>query len=503
MAFLAFLLALGALIWALRNSGAVKELKADQLRLQREFARLSDKLTKAISSQGTVAQEPAPKPAPPPGPPPLETKPPVTPASPIPSAHPAPPRQHQPVPPAPKPQPVVSPPAPRTAPKPAFDWESLVGVKLFSWVAGIALSFAAIFFLKYSVDQGWLGPQMRVTIGLVTGISLLLLCEWKAARRYAITANALDGAGIAILFATFYAAHSLWHLIGPTTAFAMMALLTVVAVLLSLYHESVIVALMGLVGGFATPALLSTSENRPIALFGYLLLLNAGLAWVAYRKRWPHLTVLSAVFTTRLSVGMGHQVHAAGHSAAGIDDLHGLSCADADCADFWREGNRSGQAQRVVPPDICSKRTFTDVVHGVHGIDAELWKPALVPLRVSPSAGRWPGRYRRETRPGDPAPGRRDGNVGHALGMAAGLLYKHGVARCPGHRFCLRRFLSCCRVPGAIQGSRRERRAGSAVVDGGVSGAREYRACDVEPRTTLYGFVYFDCCSRCLLRTAS
>ena len=196
------------------------------------------------------------------------------------------------------PRPVVSPPAPRPSPKPAFDWEALIGVKLFSWVAGIALSFAAIFFLKYSVDHGWLGPQMRVIIGLITGISLLLLCEWKAARRYATTANALDGAGIAILFTTFYAAHSLWHLIGPTTAFGMMALLTVVAVLLSLYHESVIVALMGLVGGFATPALLSTGENRPIVLFGYLLLLNAGLAWVAYRKRWPHLTVLSAVFTT-------------------------------------------------------------------------------------------------------------------------------------------------------------------------------------------------------------
>ena len=46
-----------------------------------------------------------------------------------------------------------------------------------------------------------------------------------------------------------------------------------------------------MMGGFATPALLSTGENRPIGLFSYLLLLNAGLAWVAYKKRWPALTV--------------------------------------------------------------------------------------------------------------------------------------------------------------------------------------------------------------------
>jgi len=98
--------------------------------------------------------------------------------------------------------------------KPKFDWEALIGVKLFSWIAGIALVLAAVFFLKYSVDHGWLSPPIRMAIGLMTGAALLVLCEWKAARRYAITANALDAAGIAILFSTFFAAHALWDLIG-------------------------------------------------------------------------------------------------------------------------------------------------------------------------------------------------------------------------------------------------------------------------------------------------
>ena len=69
------------------------------------------------------------------------------------------------------------------------------------------------------------------------------------------------------------------------------------AVLISIGHDSLFIALLGLVGGFATPALLSTGEDRPIGLFSYLLLLNAGLAWVAYKKRWPHLTIVSALFT--------------------------------------------------------------------------------------------------------------------------------------------------------------------------------------------------------------
>ena len=74
-------------------------------------------------------------------------------------------------------------------------------------------------------------------------------------------------------------------------------LLTVLAVLLSIRRESMFIALLGLLGGFATPALLSTGENRPISLFTYLLLLNIGLAWVAYKKRWPLLSAFSLTFT--------------------------------------------------------------------------------------------------------------------------------------------------------------------------------------------------------------
>ena len=201
------------------------------------------------------------------------------------------------------PPPPLVPPPPRrptsagAQPPPGFDFESLLGVKLFSAVAGIALVFAAIFFLKYSVEHGWLQPPVRVLIGTAVGVSLLVVCELKAARRYPITANALDAAAIAVLFSTFFAAHALWNLIPSIAAFVLLATVTAVAVLLSIRRESLFIAVLGLLGGFATPALLSTGENRPIPLFAYLMLLNIGLAWVAYRQVWPLLTALTVVFT--------------------------------------------------------------------------------------------------------------------------------------------------------------------------------------------------------------
>ena len=214
---------------------------------------------------------------------------------------PVPPRSPESTPVAPQlptpPRPPVPPPPP-PEPRQPFDWESLVGVKLFSALAGIALVFGAILFLRHSIQSGWLQPPVRVMIGIAVAIGLLIVCELKAARKYPATANAMDAAAVAILFSTFFAAHALWDLIPGGLTFILLGVVAALAVLLSIRRESLFIAVLGLLGGFATPILLSTGENRPIPLFAYLLVLNVGLAWVAYRNTWPILTVLTLVFTT-------------------------------------------------------------------------------------------------------------------------------------------------------------------------------------------------------------
>ena len=179
-----------------------------------------------------------------------------------------------------------------------FNWESLIGVKLFSAIAGVALLLAAVFFLRFSLDHGWLQPPVRVAIGVLVGIALLIVCELRIAGQYRVTANAMDASAIGILFATFFAAHSRWELIPASITFLLLVIVTAVAVLLSIRRQSLFIAVLGLLGGFAAPALLSSGQNNPLGLFGYLLLLNAGLAWVARMRRWPLITALTLVFTT-------------------------------------------------------------------------------------------------------------------------------------------------------------------------------------------------------------
>jgi uncharacterized membrane protein len=81
-------------------------------------------------------------------------------------------------PPRPPAPPRTPPPPPPPPPaRPAIDWENLVGAKLAPAAAGIALVIAAIFFLKYSIDAGWLQPPVRVLIGMLAGVGLLVVCE--------------------------------------------------------------------------------------------------------------------------------------------------------------------------------------------------------------------------------------------------------------------------------------------------------------------------------------
>ncbi len=279
----------------------IASLEAQLVRLHREAQRST--ATEPASPPTRAAAPVVPPPVAPPVVPPLAAEPePRKPEAPKPEAAKPPVIIPRPAP-VPQPKPVAPTPAPPPPhpPTPTFDWESLVGVKLFSALAGIAAVVGAVFFLRYSIQEGWLQPAVRVLIGVAVSIALLVVCELKAARKYAVTANALDAAAIAILFSTFFAAHALWDppvIASSAATFILLGFVTAIAVLLSIRRESLFIAVLGLLGGFATPMLLASDENRPIPLFTYLLLLNVGLSWVAYRNRWPVLTALTLVFTT-------------------------------------------------------------------------------------------------------------------------------------------------------------------------------------------------------------
>ncbi len=180
--------------------------------------------------------------------------------------------------------------APLALPRPAPagpGLEERLGARLPVWLGAIALALAGIFLVQYSVEQGWLSEIVRTALALLFGVGLLAGGEALRGRSRGI-ASALSAAGIADLYAALLAGVHLYELIPPGLGFGLMALNTAVAVLLAL-RQGPLPAALGLVGGFLTPLWIGGEARSLAGLLGYLLLLDAGLLAVAWRRRWPLL----------------------------------------------------------------------------------------------------------------------------------------------------------------------------------------------------------------------
>ncbi len=171
------------------------------------------------------------------------------------------------------------------------------------WLGGITLALGGVFLVRYSIEQGWLGPTVRILLGLLFGAALILGGEALRRRplQQAIAAvgpnyvpPALTAAGLSIAYVSVYAAFALYDLVLPLTAFVCLAALAALAIGLSLL-QGPFIALLGLVGGYAVPALVGSEAPSAWALFGYLLALTAPSLTLVRVKGWAWLGLVALV----------------------------------------------------------------------------------------------------------------------------------------------------------------------------------------------------------------
>jgi uncharacterized membrane protein len=190
--------------------------------------------------------------------------------------------------------------APPAAPKPRKDLEAQIGGNWFNIIGVIAIVFGVAFFLKYAFDSGWITPLYRVWAGILAGVAFLAAGEWLR-KKYATYAYGLTGGGILILYLTAWASFKLYDLYPQNVVFVFMALITATASLLAARYNTLIIAILGLFGGFLTPILLSTGKDNQTGLFGYIILLDLGVLALAFTKQWRSLNYLSFAATVLMT----------------------------------------------------------------------------------------------------------------------------------------------------------------------------------------------------------
>jgi len=181
------------------------------------------------------------------------------------------------VPPTPRPK-VAAPPPPVAGarPAPVINWEQFMGAKLFAWIGGFALFLGVAFFVKYSFEHNLVPPEIRVAIGFVIGLALLVGGVALRRKENAVTAQTLCATGILILYAVTFACRSYYHFsfFGLIPTFLLMTLITATAFLVAVRMNAMLVAVLGMAGGFLTPIRIILSVSLVTSRF-----LMSGCCW--------------------------------------------------------------------------------------------------------------------------------------------------------------------------------------------------------------------------------
>lgn len=156
------------------------------------------------------------------------------------------------------------------------------------------------FFLKYSFDKNLITPVARVAMAALSGLGLMIAGTRLLSGRYHILGQGLLGGGLAMLYFSVFAAFKFYDLVEPVPAFALMGLVTVLAGGISVRFNSMLIAVLGILGGYGTPVMLSTGTVDFIGLYGYMLILGVGVLGICYWKNWPLVNLLSFVCTYAL-----------------------------------------------------------------------------------------------------------------------------------------------------------------------------------------------------------
>lgn len=182
------------------------------------------------------------------------------------------------------------------------DLEKFIGENILSKIAISILVIGIAFFVKYAIDKEWINEIARVGIGVLCGAIVLGFAHYLH-KQFKAFSSVLVGGGIAIFYFTIGIAFHQYHIFDQTTAFIIMLLITSFSVFISILYDRIELAAISIIGGFATPFMVSTGQGNYQVLFTYILILDIGMLILAYMRKWNLINILAYVFTMILYFG--------------------------------------------------------------------------------------------------------------------------------------------------------------------------------------------------------
>ncbi len=181
--------------------------------------------------------------------------------------------------------------------------------------AGIVILFLGlVFLLRFAAMAGIFPIELRLALVALVGVALLGVGLKKRTERPSF-ALSLQGAGVAVLYLVVFAAARGYGIVPPLAAFALMILFVALGCALAVMQDSLVMAFIAFLGGFAVPVLLGGESETPLGLFAYMTTLNLAIFGIAWKKSWRPLNLLGFVATFALASAWGFAAYEAKHYA--------------------------------------------------------------------------------------------------------------------------------------------------------------------------------------------
>ena len=192
--------------------------------------------------------------------------------------------------------------SPPGRPKKKSDLEKFIGENLINKI-GIAITVIGVGIgAKYSIDHGLISPLTRIILGYLSGL-ILLGVGMRLQKKYENFSAVLVSGSMAIMYFITFAAFSFYGLFSKEIAFALMLVFTVFTVLASIKYNQQVIALIGLVGAYAVPFLLSDGSGNVVILFSYMAIINVGILILAFKKYWKPVYYTAFILTWLIFIG--------------------------------------------------------------------------------------------------------------------------------------------------------------------------------------------------------
>jgi uncharacterized membrane protein len=191
--------------------------------------------------------------------------------------------------------------APAAALTTTIGFEERFGTRWVIWVGGVALALGGIFLVRYTFEQGLIGPGVRIALGALLAAALVIAGEWQRRneKRLSIASlpsadipSILTAAGTTVGYATVYAAYALYGFLPPAAAFVLLGAVALATLTAALLHGPMLAGL-GIIGAYLAPMLVSSDEPDYWALYIYLAVVNAAAFALARFRLWYWLALVA------------------------------------------------------------------------------------------------------------------------------------------------------------------------------------------------------------------